>query len=296
MLEIVLSDDASQDETPGKVRSVVSRHLSEGVAPALHITINTSPLGVTKNFEQAIRQCSGDLIALCDQDDVWHNDRLNTIASVFRNAPELLLLHGNADLIDDQGNTLGHSLFEALEVTAAELHMIRAGRAFDAYLRRNLATGATTVFRKSLLEVALPFPEEWLHDEWLAMIASSTGMVSVCDEVMVGYRQHNLNQVGVKRLTLAMKMRKLTSRRAELLALNLKKNTILLERLVQLPGRVTPQKLDLLKAKISHQQFRLNLPRPRLARVPAVVLAAIQGQYHRFDRGLLTMARDLLGQ
>ncbi|RZL67367.1 MAG: glycosyltransferase, partial [Variovorax sp.] len=51
--EIVLSDDGSSDASVSVVRDTLARHGSS--APALVVFENAPALGVTRNFEQAVR-------------------------------------------------------------------------------------------------------------------------------------------------------------------------------------------------------------------------------------------------
>src|SRR4051812_16867623 len=94
--EIVLSDDASTDDTVAIARGIMSEH------PGIDFRVleNRPALGVTGNFERAIAERGGELIALSDQDDLWHPGRLAAIAAIFADRPELLLLHGDARLVD----------------------------------------------------------------------------------------------------------------------------------------------------------------------------------------------------
>ena len=57
--------------------------------PALVVRRNTVALGVTANFEQALLAASGDLIALSDQDDVWHPERVERAVAEFAARPGL---------------------------------------------------------------------------------------------------------------------------------------------------------------------------------------------------------------
>src|SRR5688500_9098173 len=67
--EIVVCDDCSTDET----RALLKQFAAESLVPvSLHF--NEQNLGSVRNFEQAIRMCNGNVIALSDQDDVWHRD------------------------------------------------------------------------------------------------------------------------------------------------------------------------------------------------------------------------------
>lgn len=294
--EITLSDDASSDSCVDLVQSVIaSQALKQSRPPlALNILRNSQPLKVVKNFEQAIKACTGDLIALCDQDDVWHTDRLARMAERFAQRPDLLLLHSNAKLIDSTGGDLSQSLFDAIEVQGFELDWIHKGHALDAFLRRNLVTGATTLFHRSLLQYALPFPKEWLHDEWLAIVASCVGRVDVMEDKLIDYRQHATNQIGARRETFLWKIQKAFAQRDDTLGARATKVEILLERLEQLDQSIPATTIAKLRAKLVHQRFRANLPKHRLARLAPVLRELLTGRYNQFGRGLHCVARDLL--
>ena len=76
--ELVVCDDCSSDDTVKILEAFASR------APfPVRLSVNPTNLGSTKNFAQAIALCRGDIIALCDQDDVWHPAKLERLASVF---------------------------------------------------------------------------------------------------------------------------------------------------------------------------------------------------------------------
>ena len=290
--EIVVSDDGSTDDTLAVVRDILAQC---GVADriVLRVFSNSPPLGVTRNFEQAVRACSHDLIALCDQDDVWHPGRLAGMVAQFEARPDLLLLHTDARLVDGDLKPLGSTLFHALEVQPAELQAIAGGEAFGVLLRRNLVTGATTVFRRSLLDAALPFSPEWVHDEWLAAIAAATGRMDVLPEPTIDYRQHGNNQIGARRLKLSEKVAKAFVERGDKHVARLRRAEALLRRLEQLGDRVRPGCLDAQLAKVAHQRFRAELPAARPLRVLPILLEAARGRYERFGRGKQAIVQDV---
>src|SRR5688500_4890011 len=72
--EIVLCDDASDDGTA----EWVSVLLQASRLPH-RLVQNRERLGVSRNFDQAIRLCTHDLVVLSDQDDVWRHDRLERL-------------------------------------------------------------------------------------------------------------------------------------------------------------------------------------------------------------------------
>lgn len=294
--EIVLSDDASSDDSVALARATLQDCLAgrPGDSIELRVLENRPALRVTKNFEQAVLACRGELIALSDQDDAWHPDRLALVAAEFERRPELTLLHTDARLIDDQGRELGQTLFQALEVQPFELINIHQGKAFDMLMRRNLVTGATTVFRRQLLAQAAPFPAEWLHDEWLGAIAAAVGRVDALEQCLIDYRQHASNEVGARRNTFAQNVRKAFEPRGTKHEERARKAELLLERLVQLGAAVSPDALETVRGKLDHQRFRTHLPRLRVCRVFPIAREALPGRYERFGRGWRAVISDLL--
>ncbi|MGV8851204.1 MAG: glycosyltransferase family 2 protein [Rhodoglobus sp.] len=288
--QLVVSDDASSDDTIARVRAVAARY------PEVTLSVfeNSPSLGVAKNFEQAIRACSGDLIALSDQDDVWHAGRLALFSATFAAQPTVALLHSDARLVDSTGNPLGHTLADALGLTGGEVASIHSGDAFSVLLRRNLVTGACTVFRRSLVEFAAPFPPSWVHDEWLGVIAAAVAATDFIEQPTIDYRQHGTNQIGASKLTLSGKFgRMMEPRRArnERLENNI---SVLVDRLQRLGSRVSDEKVNRALAKLDHERMRNALPEERLHRIPAVVKGFLAGHYGRYSRGPLDAVRDIL--
>lgn len=293
--QLVVSDDASTDGTLEVVRATFAAQAQEGPAgraPELIVLENPVALGVVANFEQALSACTGDLIALSDQDDVWLPGRLRVAVERFAADPNLLLLHSDARLVDADGAPLGVTLFRSLDATRRELGRIESGRALDTLIRRNLVTGATTMVRRELVDAARPFPPEWVHDEWLAIVAATLGGVSLVREPLIDYRQHGGNAIGARRLGLREKAGRLSESRAERNARLLRRSEVFVEWVQTHTSRV-----DVLRAaegRLAHEQMRSALPPGRLRRLPRVLGAFLRGRYHRYGRGLMDVARDLL--
>jgi glycosyltransferase involved in cell wall biosynthesis len=294
--ELVLSDDASTDSTVAIVVDAFAAFARDnpGRPVTLRVLENPLSLGVVKNFEQATRETTGDYVVLSDQDDRWRPDRIARALEHFESHTGLTLLHSDANLIDASGAPLGDSLFGALGISARERAQIRSGNAFDALLGRNLATGATTMFRRELLSAALPFPESWIHDEWLAVIAASTGRLEFLDERLIDYRQHGGNAIGAARLGLSGRLDKLREPREARNAALVQRANDLVDRLGQLGAAVRPQSRQQADAKLAHERARLGLPASHLRRVAPVLRELSAGAYSRYGRGLQDVLRDLV--
>lgn len=288
--QIVISDDASSDETLAIVRAVLA-----GVS-GIHVDIMHNPiaLGVVANFQQAVTACTGDLVALCDQDDVWHPDRLAVAATRFEASEALTLVHSDARLVDEVGAPLGHSLFMALGISAREREEAASGDELAVLLRRNLVTGATAMFSRRAVSAAVPFAELWVHDEWLAMIAASIGEGELLDVQLVDYRQHSGNQIGVQRLSLTGKLGRVLEPRNGRNVYLANRAALVLERLEALGAEVRPDALARVREKLEHLTVRAGYSRNRLGRIGPVARELRTGRYARYSRGLGDVLRDLL--
>ncbi|MDY7526678.1 MULTISPECIES: glycosyltransferase family 2 protein [unclassified Cryobacterium] len=295
--QIVVSDDASSDGTPELVESVVAEWRARNPLGAIEVRVirNASGLGVTGNFEQALAACSGDILALSDQDDIWHPRRLELMTAEFTRRPELVLLHTDARLVDGDGHPLGMTLLQTLGVTDVAKALEHDGRALELLVQRNIVTGATMMVRRELLERARPFPAAWVHDEWLAMVAVLTGTMDLLDEQLVDYRQHDANQIGVTNLDTAGRLGRLRAPRTERNRRLLARARALAERAPSLLGPTAePSVLYLLEDKLAHEVVRSSLPAAYAARILPVVREWRTGRYARFGLGAQDVLRDLV--
>lgn len=278
---IVICDDCSTDET----WNILNRFKRSSSIP-VEIVRNATQQGVVKNFERAMKFLDADIIFLCDQDDIWLPDKIATIYPFFLSSPEIGLVFTNAVLIDAEGNNLGSSLFEELQLSQEEEQSITCGKAFYTLCRRNIITGATAAFRRSLLSVAVPFSETCLHDEWLGLIAASMGGVVQLHNSTIKYRQHGNNLIGVRKLSrlefckeLWWSIQRFGSR--QFAEDRIKYRIALFDRIKEHP-QISGSFVCLCKESIEFAEFRAALPKRFFKRWPAVLWRASKGQYKRF--------------
>ena len=286
--ELVVADDGSTDGTLEIVRAVASEY--PGVALRV-LEPGASSLGVAGNFTRAIEAATGDLIALSDQDDRWHDGRLERLVARFEADDSLLFLHHDAELVDAAGAPYGQRLLGWLRATPAEREALADGRAFGVYVRRNLATGATVVFRRGLAETAFPIGEGWIHDEWFAVIAASLSGARLDEFALIDYRQHGGNQIGVAKPTPGHLVRRMLEPRGSRYEWLSERSTALVERLESI-GAPAPA-LELARAKQAFEARRAAYPARRLARLGPVLRQ--RRDYARLSsQGTLDILRDLL--
>ncbi|MFJ3391479.1 glycosyltransferase family 2 protein [Leifsonia aquatica] len=287
--EVIVSDDASRDTTV----EVVRRFAGDAIGTLrVELSVNDPALGVTKNFESALRRVSGDVVLLCDQDDLW-DPRKASVLSARLDGRRPQLVFTDAVIIDAAGRPTGETLFGNLRIAQSELTAVDRGRALQVLLRRNIVTGATAAVTRELVDSALPIPESWVHDEWLAVTAAIVGDVLLEPRTLTSYRLHGANEIGATRLGLRAMIGRLTEPRAT-------RNGRLLDRARSLDERfgsdssVDASVRAMIQAKLAHEEARSAYPGSRIRRVGPVIRRWRTGSYRRFGLGVQDAVRDLL--
>jgi len=207
--EIIVVDDQSRDDTWQQL---------ESLAGSCHIPIkilrNDQNMGSTRTFARAIAVCSGDWIALADQDDFWEPHKIESLLKT-AHQHHLDAVFSDAHVADETLNSLGRRLLYDSRLNVAMKRDFLAGRALNALARYNVVTGATLMFRSHYVEKILPIPRDWVHDYWIALIIASMGRLGLCPEPLIRYRQHSQNQIGSARRSLANEVKNAASKSAE---------------------------------------------------------------------------------
>ncbi len=200
--ELVVCDDASTDATI----SLVEAFAAQAPFP-VRIERNAERLGVSRNFAQAVRLCTGDWIALSDQDDRWRPEKLERLAAEFESSPSVHAVFSDAELVNSHGQPVGRRLWDSVGFAPDAREAVRQGRAAPRLLRSNFVTGATLAIRAELRDVMLPIPPIWGHEQWMALLAATFGELRMVDEPLIQYRLHERQQIGLRPMPLDFKAR-----------------------------------------------------------------------------------------
>lgn len=93
--EIVISDDNSDDNTLKIINGYKKR--AEYKKIKIIINKNKENKGYRINFYNAIKNCSGDFIFLCDQDDIWKENKIENMITEMKKNTNILLLCSNLE-------------------------------------------------------------------------------------------------------------------------------------------------------------------------------------------------------
>ena len=183
------------------VSEALVRDLAAEAGLDLAVLVPDQELDAVRAFEAGLREAvlqidaspeEEPLIALSDQDDIWHADRLACgIAALERGGAQMV--HSDARLVAGDGAT-------ELQPSMFRFERRKRQPGLRGLLYRNNITGMTMLMRANVARMALPFPSQsgvhFYHDLWLGLIAEATGGVAFIDRPLVDYRQHGGNVMG----------------------------------------------------------------------------------------------------
>ncbi|HET6831492.1 MAG TPA: glycosyltransferase [Solirubrobacterales bacterium] len=179
----VISDDCSSPRALDELERQIAGD------PRFVLSRSDERLGFLRNFERAISMApaTAELIALADQDDRWHPDKLEVLAAALAAGPASLLAYSDVRIADAAGNVLADTYFFERRNNAASM---------ASMLITNNVTGAASMFRRELLATALPFPpggtgQELYHDHWLALCAMATAPLAFVNRPTHDYVRHD---------------------------------------------------------------------------------------------------------
>ncbi|HET7114426.1 MAG TPA: glycosyltransferase family 2 protein [Pyrinomonadaceae bacterium] len=290
--EIVVCDDGSTDET----RAVLAKFVAE---PHIKIKTNETNLGSIRNFEQAISLCTGDIIALSDQDDVWRQDKLGLIESTFTKNPKAGLVFSDAEIVDEKLNPSGRRMWSEVGLDSHKRKLISNGRALDVLITGWTVTGATMAFRSQYKTLSLPIPTniQMIHDGWIALTVASVADVIALEEPLIKYRQHERQQIGAPtRLPQAPPPSTLATLKRRDSSSDLHRILETLEqRLLDHKNEFDCRKALAFAGDYSrHLDARANLPQRRLNRLPTILRELLTWRYHEYANGFKSAAKDLV--
>ncbi len=200
--ELIVCDDRSTDDTVS-----ILKRFAAGAPFPVRIHVNNETLRSTKNFEQAIGRCNGDVIFMCDQDDVWESDKLASFEAVFVDQPSVGLVASDLQLIDPAGNDLKRRVWANISFTSSMQDAVEVGHGPSLWVRYNTVTGAAAAFRSMLRDLLLPIPADWVHDGWIALLASAVTDIRLIRAPLTRYRIHTGQQIGPASQSIARQVR-----------------------------------------------------------------------------------------
>jgi glycosyltransferase involved in cell wall biosynthesis len=171
--ELIISDDGSTDNTLGILKSFGDERIK--------IFYNEGNKGPVGNFQNAIEKAKGDYIFLADQDDIWYKNKIAVMVSYLKTYD---VVNCDVKIVDNDLVTLKESFFQHA----------KSGKGFLKNLKRNTYMGNSMAFKKELLPVILPFPDNIPnHDLWIGVAADLFYKPYFINQTLGLHRRHESN-------------------------------------------------------------------------------------------------------
>ncbi len=204
---ILARDDGSQDAS----KKILGDYADRAPERIKIVSDESANLGASGSFAWLMRYALEHKAALgvdslylmfCDQDDVWHEDKITRqmnvmLATEAEHGAELrgitpVLVHSDLAVVDENLYTIAESMARYQGLDAER-------NSFANLLISNLVTGCTALCNEALARRAMPIADEAImHDWWLALVAAAFGKIVYLDSPLVQYRQHGRNAIGAK--------------------------------------------------------------------------------------------------
>ena len=193
--QLLIRDDGSSDQTPEIIKSFVAQD------PRI-VFINEydrENFGVIKNFFTLIKHDKADYYFFSDQDDVWLEDKLETMLAAARQYPDQLPLMVYTDLcvVDQNLQVMNQSMIRS-QSHHANTELVQE-------LTENTVTGGVAMINHALAERWRTLDNIIMHDWYLAVLATAIGKLVYIDQPGELYRQHDNNVLGARTFTKRLK-------------------------------------------------------------------------------------------
>ena len=182
-IEILIRDDGSKDNTVSIIKKYMLNHKNIKL-------IKGKNIGFVNSFFELIKKAKGEYYSFCDQDDIWHLDKIEKAVSLLNkennNIP--LLYASNYDYYDENMTFIAHA------------NKSKYTPSFSNALFENISTGNTMVFNNKARDLVLDtdLDDIVFHDWWLYMVCVAFGKVIYDSNSTIKYRRHSNNVTTVK--------------------------------------------------------------------------------------------------
>ena len=196
--DLIIRDDGSSDKT----REIISLYKSKNTISIIVLendeNQDVAELSLSSSFFKLVKFANNyekyEYFMFCDQDDIWHENKIETMVEVISKEAALrvgqpILAHSDLDLINEKGDSLYSSFWEWQNINPYRNSTSRL-------LIQNTVTGCATIMNRELSMMLEEGPNLYYHDHRAALIASLQGAVIPISESLIDYRQHGKNVSG----------------------------------------------------------------------------------------------------
>ena len=200
--EVIIVDDCSIDSTP----LIIKKFIEENKLLNWKTILLNENIGYKKAFFTAINQTKGDVVFLCDHDDIWINNKIELMYGCMSKNPDILVLNSSFIKIDSMGNKIKSKN----HFFSSNNNLIRKRISKDACVNLdigrlvsyNISPGCTLAFRSKLIDILKELENDeydLVHDWKINVIAAGKRGLYFLNTPTIFYRLHTNNTIGLQK-------------------------------------------------------------------------------------------------
>ncbi|MCR4694864.1 MAG: glycosyltransferase family 2 protein [Pseudobutyrivibrio sp.] len=189
--DLFIHDDGSSDGTMD-----IIRHYQDSYGDRIKLLPGPIFHSAKLSFMWMLKEVEADYYFFCDQDDVWHKDKVKNSLEILnaRDGAKPLAVFCDMEVVDEDLNLIDSSFINYLGRSPENL-------SYTQIIIDNPASGTSMGFNRALRDIAIggqdiDFDKVPMHDAWLLEIAAIYGQIAFINSPMVKYRQTGHNLMG----------------------------------------------------------------------------------------------------
>lgn len=195
--EVVICDDCSTDKTVSLINDFIAENRL-----GWQVYINKENVGFINNFRRALSMCTGEVVFLCDQDDIWESNKIESVISVFSSYSEVCAVLSSFSIIGADGKPLVDTVLRNTAnngLIPFSVNGEKTNIGLKTVLCANISPGCTAAFSKDVVDKYLESAESSMPHDWeLGIIAATKGKTVYLDRELIKYRLHGENAIGLE--------------------------------------------------------------------------------------------------
>ena len=198
--EIIIVDDYSKDDTVKILKEYASNNKK------IKLYFNEENIGPILSFKKAIFLAENEYIALCDQDDIWFNNKLelqlSEISKLEDPTSKPLVHFHDLKLMDQNDKVINDSFWSIHKINVKNIN-------FKFLFMNNIITGCTCVINNQMKKELLKSDMKsiMMHDYLIALIAYGFGIVVYHENPLMYYRSHSTSVTSKRRMSVINRLK-----------------------------------------------------------------------------------------
>lgn len=212
--EVLITDDCSSDETVSIVKNYITKFNLDN---KWRLVCNNKNKGYACNFMDAAFGAHNDLIFFCDQDDIWLNDKIESMVKVLEKHRKINMLASDLELFYVDENAL-HWDSKDTEVMSNSRKVESV--CFSLVNIHCQRSGCTMCIRRDFLQKIKPYwRKNWAQDDFIWKCSILSDCCGIYHYKGIKRRMHGNNATNIKVRTRKKRIQQLYSENENMMSL-----------------------------------------------------------------------------